>query len=102
MLAGWQETHNGGAKVIFWLPDASDLEVFRGLTVRKGNTAGQRFMAVLVEVGDDERPKENPTAAAMPTTEALDGVGAEASGLPTAGPKGGPLSRDAAAICRNP
>jgi len=73
--------------------------VFRGLTVRKGNTAGQRFMAVLVEVGDDERPKENPTAVAVGTSEASERVGAEASGLPTAGPKGGPLSQDAAMIC---
>lgn len=56
MLAGWSETHNGGAKLTFWLPDASELDAFRALTVRKGNTAGQRFMAVLVQIGDDELP----------------------------------------------
>lgn len=57
MLAGWSETHTGGSKVTFWLPDAESLDVFRTMTVRKGNTAGQRFMAVLVELGDDEQPK---------------------------------------------
>lgn len=59
-LAGWSETHNGGCKVTFWLADASDLDAFRALTVRKGNTAGHRFMAVLVEVGDDELPVQQP------------------------------------------
>jgi hypothetical protein len=55
-LAGWSETHNGGCKVTFWLPDAAELEAFRALTVRKGSTAGHRFMAALVEIGDDELP----------------------------------------------
>jgi hypothetical protein len=57
MLAGWSETHTGGSKVTFWLPDASALDTFRSMTVRKGNTAGQRFMAVLVELNDDDTPK---------------------------------------------
>ncbi|NOV25913.1 hypothetical protein E5S69_20640 [Cupriavidus necator] len=61
-LAGWSETHNGGCKVTFWLPDATDLDAFRALTVRKGNTAGHRFMAALVEVGDDEQPVQQPAA----------------------------------------
>jgi hypothetical protein len=56
MLAGWSETHTGGAKVTFWLPDASDLESFRSMTVRKGNASGQRFMAVLVELGPNDEP----------------------------------------------
>lgn len=56
MLANWRETSSGGATVTFWLADANDLDVFRSMTVRKGNMAGQRFMAVLVEIGDDERP----------------------------------------------
>lgn len=55
-LAGWSDTHSGGAKVTFWLQSAEDLEVFKGLTAKKGNTAGHRFMAALVEVGDDEQP----------------------------------------------
>ena len=79
MLAGWSETHTGGAKVTFWLPDADALDTFRSMTVRKGNTAGQRFMAVLVEVGADEQPLQP------------EGVRA----------KGGVLSKDAALICEN-
>lgn len=69
MLAGWSETHNGGAKLTFWLPDASELDAFRTLTVRKGHTAGQRFMAVLVQIGDDELPVR-PEAALVPTQKA--------------------------------
>lgn len=59
-LAGWSETHTGGCKVTFWLPDAGDLDAFRALTVRKGNTAGHRLACVLVEIGDDEQPVEPP------------------------------------------
>lgn len=55
-LAGWSESHNGGCKVTFWLQSPDELEAFRALTVRKGNTAGHRFMAALVEIGDDEQP----------------------------------------------
>ncbi|AWI53181.1 hypothetical protein DEH84_06870 [Aquabacterium olei] len=57
MLAGWKETHTGGAQVTFWLPDSQALEPFRHMTVKKGNTAGQRFMAVLVLLGDDDLPQ---------------------------------------------
>jgi hypothetical protein len=56
MLAGWTDSHTTGAKVTFWLPDQDALEAFRHLTVRKGRTAGQRFMAVLIQIGDDEQP----------------------------------------------
>ena len=77
MLAGWSETHTGGAKVTFWLPDAESLDTFRTMTVRKGNTAGQRFMAVLVELNDDDTPK--PQEADKP--------------------KGGTLAQSAGEIC---
>lgn len=69
-LAGWSETHNGGCKVTFWLPEAAELEAFRALTVRKGNTAGHRFMAVMVEIGDDEEPVQQ-TAPEKPRGGAL-------------------------------
>lgn len=59
MLAGWKESHNSGAIVSFWLPDSADLEVFKGLTAKKGNTAGQRFMAALVEIPDGELQRES-------------------------------------------
>lgn len=55
-LAGWSETHTGGCKVTLWLPSSEDLEPFKSLTARKGNTAGHRFMAAFVEIGDDEQP----------------------------------------------
>jgi hypothetical protein len=55
MLAGWTQSHTSGCKVSFWIND-EDLEAFKHLTVRKGRTAGQRFMAVLVQIGDDEQP----------------------------------------------
>ena len=58
-LAGWSESHTGGPKITLWLQSAEDLEVFRSLTARKGNTAGHRFMAALVEIGDDEHPVHN-------------------------------------------
>jgi hypothetical protein len=51
--------------VTFWLQDDSALEPFRMATVRKGKTAGQRYMAVLVEIGDDEMPvKRHPSSDA--------------------------------------
>ena len=70
-LCSWSETHNGGCKVTFWLADASDLDVFRALTVRKGNTAGHRFYAALVEVGDDELPVQPAPTKDLPSGGAL-------------------------------
>ncbi len=60
MLAGWSQTHNGGAKVTFWLSDEDDLAAFKAMTVAKGKTAGQRLAVVAVEIGDDEQPKPQP------------------------------------------
>lgn len=57
MLAGWSETHSGGAKITFWI-DSDSLEPFKHMTAKKGNTAGQRFMAALVQIGADERPMD--------------------------------------------
>ena len=82
MLAGWSETHTGGAKVTFWLPDAESLDVFRSMTVRKGNTAGQRFMSVLVELNDDDTPAVDDPFAKEPASL-----------------KGGPLAQSAAMVC---
>lgn len=82
-LAGWSESHNGGCKVTFWLADSADLDAFRALTVRKGNTAGQRLACVLVEIGDDEQPVQPPPVA-----------------QPEA-PKGGPLAKLAGMWCES-
>lgn len=57
MLAGWSESHSGGCKVTFWVQDSESLEPFKAMTVAKGKTAGQRLMAVFVEIGYDELPK---------------------------------------------
>lgn len=85
MLAGWSESHNGGAKVTFWLSDPSDLDAFRGMTVAKGRVAGQRLAMVLVEIGDDEQPKASTDAAivqaAHEETRAKGGELARLSGI---------------------
>lgn len=60
MLAGWKESHNSGATVTFWLVDSDQLAAFKAMTVKKGNTAGQRLAMVLVEIGDDEQPIAPP------------------------------------------
>ena len=84
MLAGWSETHNGGAKVTFWLADEGDLAAFKSMTVAKGKTAGQRLAIVAVEIGDDEQPV------------ARDAV------IPASGkPKGEKLSWLAVQLCKN-
>jgi hypothetical protein len=83
MLAGWSETHNGGAKVTLWLYDADELAAFKQMTVAKGKTAGQRLACVLVEIDDDEQPKQPEPAKA----EQL---------------KGGPLAKLAGMWCQSP
>lgn len=90
-LAGWSESHTGGAKVTFWLPDPDDLDVFRGLTARKGNTAGHRFAAVLVEIGDDERPAQGPQTPAY----------ADNGDNPPSPQRIGPLARLAGIWCKS-
>jgi hypothetical protein len=57
-LAGWRESHTAGPLVTFRLTDPSLMSVFRGMTVVKGNVAGQRLAMVLVEIADDETPRE--------------------------------------------
>lgn len=79
-LAGWSESHTSGAKLTFWLPETSDLEVFRGMTARKGHRAGQRFAVVLVEIGEDERPVE-PVAQEAPAEAPVRQKGGELARL---------------------
>ncbi|WYX08203.1 hypothetical protein WJ978_19770 [Achromobacter xylosoxidans] len=76
MLAGWSQTHNGGAKVTFWLQDDTDLEAFKAMTVAKGKTAGQRLALVAVEIGDDEQPvvsrEQGATALCLKNAQILE------------------------------
>ena len=87
MLAGWSETHNGGAKVTFWLADEGDLAAFKAMTVAKGKTAGQRLAIVAVEIGDDEQP-------VSPQAEPISPQANKA--------KGGELARLAGQLCQSP
>lgn len=63
MLAGWTENHTAGAKVTFYLGDTSELEFFRALKVKSRGSSGQRFMMVLVEIGDDDKPIDQKAIA---------------------------------------
>lgn len=45
----WSDSSTQGVQVTFALPDSADLEPLK-------HKAGKRFMAVLVEIGDDEQP----------------------------------------------
>jgi hypothetical protein len=71
MLLGWAQTHSAGAKVTFLLPDDEALEAFRHLTVKKGSTAGQRFMAVLVQINEQDEPITPGTDTARSKKDSL-------------------------------
>ncbi len=58
LLRRWSNSSTQGVQVTFALADESDLEPLTAKT-------GKRFMAVLVEIGDDEQPAE-PTAPPGP------------------------------------
>lgn len=95
MLAGWQESHSGGAKLTFWLPDGADLEPFKAMTAKKGGTAGQRFMAVLALLGDDEQP----VSAAEPKAVSAEKV---AEKVAEKKPPLGPRAKLAVQLCTTP
>lgn len=90
MLLRWAESSNGGASITFLLADGADLEPFKAMTTGKGGKGGQRFMAVLAQLGDDELPMQVPVPA-LPQRQV--GQVAEVA------PKGGPLSRLAGRWC---
>lgn len=58
-LRRWSESNTQGVQVTFALADSSDLEKFRGLD-------GKRFMAVLVQIGDDEQPVDTRNSGDVP------------------------------------
>lgn len=49
----WSDSSTQGVQITFALPDSEDLEPLKA-------KAGKRFMAVLVEIGDDEQPVQQP------------------------------------------
>ena len=55
-FAGYADGSRGGPRVTMRLADRSELEKFVGME-------GKRFMAVLVEIGDDEQPVAAPAPA---------------------------------------
>lgn len=67
----WSDSSTQGVQVTFALPDADALEPLKA-------KAGKRFMAVLVEIGDDEAPVEPVRASFKP----------------------GPLCREAIDLCK--
>lgn len=73
MLLNWNESKQGRT-VVFQLDEEADQHPFKQFTTKKGKRAGQRFMAVFVEIGDDEQPIVQEK-------------------------KGGPLSQSAAMLC---
>lgn len=94
MLLRWSESSNGGASITFLLPAAADLEPFKAMTTAKGGKAGQRFMAALALLGDDEQPVAPPTTPVMRATRR-----AEPTVAGAATPRGGPLSQLAGRWC---
>ncbi len=55
-LRRWSESSTQGVQVTFALAESTDLDKFKGLD-------GKRFMAVLVQIGDDELPVVDHTKA---------------------------------------
>jgi hypothetical protein len=61
MLLQWNESSTRGRTVTFLVDGETDSHPFRDFTIKSGKRAGQRFMAVLVQIDDDEQPvKQQP------------------------------------------
>ena len=58
MLLQWAESSTRGRTATFLLSDEGEAHPFRDFSIKSGKKAGQRFMAVLVELDDDEQPVE--------------------------------------------
>lgn len=55
-LLSWGDTSTRGRTVTFLLPEEGPEHPFKHAREKKGKTAGARYMAVLVQIGDDEQP----------------------------------------------
>lgn len=91
MLLSWRESSSGGASVTFALPDAESLEAFKLMTTAKGGKGGQRFMAAMALLGDDETPQPIPSKPAKAPTP-----------QPASKGKLGPRALLAVQLCANP
>lgn len=56
MLLGWAESSNRGRTVTFLLDETEEEHPFKHFTIKSGKRSGQRFAAMLVQIGDDEQP----------------------------------------------
>lgn len=71
MLLNWAESSTRGRTATFLLSEDGESHPFKDFTIRQGKRAGQRFMAVLVQIDDNEQPVQQPqqrlsqTAAVM-------------------------------------
>lgn len=66
MLLHWGESSTSDRTATFKLPDYGvELHPFKRFPVKDGNgkAGGKKFMAVVVEINDDEMPVEHPVAA---------------------------------------
>jgi hypothetical protein len=66
MLLSWAESSSRGRTVTFMLPEDEETHPFKDFSMKQGKRAGQRFMAVLVQIGDDEQvvPQQRPSQIA--------------------------------------
>ncbi len=58
MLLGWKESSTQGRTVTFLLNEDDEVHPFKDFSTKSGKRAGHRFMAVLVPIGDDEKPEQ--------------------------------------------
>jgi len=67
MLTGWSDTSTRGRTVTFQVPEDEPEHPFKSFVLRQGKRSGTRFMAVLVQVNDDEsigHQEEHPSQQA--------------------------------------
>jgi len=83
-LADYGETAAGGPFVKLRITDPDQLDVFRGKNRVAKNKQGQRYVLMLVEIADDDTPVNTEQRE---HAEAI---------------KGGPVSKNAAALCNDP
>lgn len=82
------------------LPDSDDLGPFRGMTQAKATMAGQRMACVLVEIGEDERPRDPFIEGNQWTPEQREAMAARgAAPFEPNRIKGGELSKCAGQLC---